>query len=119
MAMSDPNDASGYSKTDLISQGFIHTPELKALVDNTQKVADLDVAAFDAIVVAGGPGERCRASSAQRRLLAQAPLRRQAHLVQQLPARQARGAGISSPHPETSSSTCCSTSASSRPSAAA
>lgn len=53
-AMSDPNDASGYSKTDLISQGFIHTPELKALVDNTKKVADLDVTRFDAIVVAGG-----------------------------------------------------------------
>ncbi len=52
--MSDPNDASGYSKTDLISQGFLHTPELKALVDNTQKVADLDVSRFDAIVVAGG-----------------------------------------------------------------
>jgi len=53
-AMSDPGDASGYSRTDLISQGFIHTPELKALVDDTKKVADLDVAAFDAIVVAGG-----------------------------------------------------------------
>jgi putative intracellular protease/amidase len=53
-AMSDPNDTSGYSKTDLISQGFIHTPELKAQVDNTQRVADLDVARFDAIVVAGG-----------------------------------------------------------------
>ncbi|MFN7123871.1 MAG: type 1 glutamine amidotransferase domain-containing protein [Hydrogenophaga sp.] len=52
--MSDPSDASGYSKTDLISQGFIHTPELKALVDHTRKVADIDVAAFDAIVVAGG-----------------------------------------------------------------
>ena len=52
--MSDPNDASGYSRTDLISQGFIHTPELKALVDDTQKVADLEVSAFDAIVVAGG-----------------------------------------------------------------
>lgn len=52
--MSNPNDASGYSKTDLISQGFIHTAELKALVDHTKKVADLDVAAFDAIVVAGG-----------------------------------------------------------------
>ena len=37
-AMSDPNDASGYSRTDLISQGFIHTPELKALVENTRKV---------------------------------------------------------------------------------
>jgi len=52
--MSDPNDASGYSKTDLISQGFIHTQELMALVQNTKKVADIDVAAFDAIVVAGG-----------------------------------------------------------------
>jgi putative intracellular protease/amidase len=53
-AMSDPNDASGYSKTDLISQGFIHTPELKSLVDRTKPVAALDMAAFDAIVVAGG-----------------------------------------------------------------
>lgn len=53
-AMSDPNDASGYSKTDLVTQGFIHTPELMAMVQNTRKVADLDVSAFDAIVVAGG-----------------------------------------------------------------
>ncbi|MCM5571887.1 type 1 glutamine amidotransferase domain-containing protein [Burkholderiaceae bacterium FT117] len=53
-SMSDPNDASGYSRTDLISQGFIHTPELRALVDGTGKVADIDVEAFDAIVVAGG-----------------------------------------------------------------
>jgi putative intracellular protease/amidase len=53
-AMSDPNDASGYSKTDLISQGFIHTAELKALVTNTKKITDLDVARFDALVVAGG-----------------------------------------------------------------
>jgi putative intracellular protease/amidase len=52
--MSDPNDASGYSKTDLITQGFIHTPELRALVDQTRAVADLAVEAFDAIVVAGG-----------------------------------------------------------------
>jgi putative intracellular protease/amidase len=52
--MSDPNDASGYSKTDLITQGFIHTAELKALVDTTKKIADLEVARFDAIVVAGG-----------------------------------------------------------------
>jgi putative intracellular protease/amidase len=53
-AMSDPNDPSGYSRTDLISQGFIHTPELKALVDDTRPVAEIDVAAFDAILVAGG-----------------------------------------------------------------
>jgi putative intracellular protease/amidase len=53
-AMSDPNDPSGYSRTDLISQGFLHTPELKALTENTGKVADIQVEAFDAIVVAGG-----------------------------------------------------------------
>jgi putative intracellular protease/amidase len=53
-AMSDPNDPSGYSRTDLVSQGFIHTPELMALVQNTKKVAEIDVARFDAIVVAGG-----------------------------------------------------------------
>ncbi|MGE0315992.1 MAG: type 1 glutamine amidotransferase domain-containing protein [Lautropia sp.] len=53
-AMSDPNDPSGYSDTDLISQGFIHSPKLKALIDDTKKVADIDVSAFDAIVVAGG-----------------------------------------------------------------
>jgi putative intracellular protease/amidase len=52
--MSDPNDVSGYSKTDLISQGFIHTPELKAMVENSKKVDDIEVADFDAIVVAGG-----------------------------------------------------------------
>lgn len=53
-AMSDPDDASGYSRTDLISRGFIHTPELRALIDDTRRVADIDVDAFDAILVAGG-----------------------------------------------------------------
>ncbi len=52
--MSDPNDASGYSSSDLISQGFIHTPKLRALIDSTKKVSAIDVKAFDAIVVAGG-----------------------------------------------------------------
>lgn len=53
-AMSDPNDASGYSRTDLLSQGFIHTPELRALIDDTAPASAIDVAAYDAIVVAGG-----------------------------------------------------------------
>jgi putative intracellular protease/amidase len=53
-AMSDPNDPSGYSSADLITQGFIHTPALRALVDDTRPVSAIDVAAFDAIVVAGG-----------------------------------------------------------------
>ena len=53
-AMSDPNDASGYSATDLVSQGFLHTPALRALVDATRPAAEIDVARFDAILVAGG-----------------------------------------------------------------
>ncbi|TPI68377.1 type 1 glutamine amidotransferase domain-containing protein [Mesorhizobium sp. B2-8-9] len=53
-ALSDPRDPSGYSETDLISLGFISNPKLQALVDDTRPVAEIDVARFDAIVVAGG-----------------------------------------------------------------
>jgi putative intracellular protease/amidase len=53
-AMSDPRDPSGYSETDLVSMGFLSTPKLAALVDNTKPIADLKVADYDAIVVAGG-----------------------------------------------------------------
>ncbi|AVP97031.1 type 1 glutamine amidotransferase domain-containing protein [Ahniella affigens] len=53
-AMSDPNDSSGYSRTDLISQGFIHTPELRALIDQTRPVREIAIDRFDAILVAGG-----------------------------------------------------------------
>ena len=53
-SMSDPRDASGYSASDLISMGFISTPKLAALVDDTKPIASLDVTRFDALVVAGG-----------------------------------------------------------------
>lgn len=52
--MSDPRDPSGYSSSDLISMGFISTPALAALVENTKKVSEIEVDTFDAIVVAGG-----------------------------------------------------------------
>ena len=52
--MSDPRDASGYSASDLISMGFISTPKLAAMIENTRKVSEIDVAKFDAIIVAGG-----------------------------------------------------------------
>jgi putative intracellular protease/amidase len=52
--MSDPRDASGYSASDLISMGFLSTPKLAALVDDTGKAADIAVDRFDALVVAGG-----------------------------------------------------------------
>jgi putative intracellular protease/amidase len=52
--MSDPNDASGYSAEDLITRGFMATPKLLALIENTRPVRDIDPDAYDAIVVAGG-----------------------------------------------------------------
>jgi putative intracellular protease/amidase len=54
--MSDPRDSSGYSSSDLISMGFIATPVLAALVEDTKPVSAIDVDTFDAIVVAGGQG---------------------------------------------------------------
>jgi putative intracellular protease/amidase len=53
-AMSDPRDPSGYSSSDLISMGFIVTPDCLKLVEDTKSVDALDVGSFDAIVVAGG-----------------------------------------------------------------
>lgn len=53
-AMSDPRDPSGYSASDLITMGFLHTARLAALVENTRPVAELQVADFDALLVAGG-----------------------------------------------------------------
>ena len=52
--MSDPRDASGYSASDLVTMGFVSTPRLAALVEDTRPVAAIDVDRFDAIVVAGG-----------------------------------------------------------------
>jgi putative intracellular protease/amidase len=53
-AYSDPRDESGYSAEDLITMGFLNTPSLVALLEETPKLADLDLERFDAIVVCGG-----------------------------------------------------------------
>jgi putative intracellular protease/amidase len=53
-AFSDPRDPSRWSAEDLITMGFINTPELLTLLDQTPKLADLDLDEFDAIMVAGG-----------------------------------------------------------------
>lgn len=53
-AMSDPRDASGYSASDLITMGFLHTPALAALVESTKPVDAIALDAFDALLVAGG-----------------------------------------------------------------
>jgi putative intracellular protease/amidase len=53
-AMSDPRDASGYSAEDLMSLGFLSSAKHAALVENTKKVSEMDVAKFDGVIVAGG-----------------------------------------------------------------
>ena len=53
-AYSDPRDESKWASEDLISMGFIHTPELMALLENTPRLADLDWSGYDALMVAGG-----------------------------------------------------------------
>ncbi len=53
-AFSDPRDDSRWSADDLISMGFVNTPELAALLEDTPRLADLDLDDFDAIVVCGG-----------------------------------------------------------------
>jgi putative intracellular protease/amidase len=52
--LSDPRDPSKWSAGDLISMGFIHTPELMALLENTPRLADVDLTAYDALHICGG-----------------------------------------------------------------
>jgi putative intracellular protease/amidase len=53
-SLSDPRDPSKWSADDLITMGFLNTPELVALLEDTPKLADLELERFDAIMVAGG-----------------------------------------------------------------
>ena len=53
-SLSDPRDPSQWSAEDLVSTGFVHTPALMELLENTPRIADLDLGEFDAIMVAGG-----------------------------------------------------------------
>lgn len=53
-AYSDPRDPSGYSKHDLITMGFLHTPELIKMWENTMPISQVNVADYQALIVAGG-----------------------------------------------------------------
>jgi putative intracellular protease/amidase len=53
-AISDPRDESKWSADDIVSMGFLSTPELAELLEDTRRLADLDLGEFDAIVVCGG-----------------------------------------------------------------
>jgi putative intracellular protease/amidase len=52
---SDPSDDSGYSAHDLISRGFIASPEHARLIEATPALADVDES-FDAVFLVGGQG---------------------------------------------------------------
>ncbi|MGP0035368.1 MAG: type 1 glutamine amidotransferase domain-containing protein [Solirubrobacteraceae bacterium] len=53
-SLSDPRDPSQWSAEDLITMGFVNTPALMNLLEDTPRLADLDLDEFDAIMVAGG-----------------------------------------------------------------
>jgi putative intracellular protease/amidase len=53
-ALSDPRDSSGYSADDVISMGFLNTPTLAIMLEETKKLSELELDEFDAIVVCGG-----------------------------------------------------------------
>jgi putative intracellular protease/amidase len=52
--LSDPRDPSKWSAEDLITMGFVNTPELMALLAETPRLSELDLDRFDALMVAGG-----------------------------------------------------------------
>lgn len=53
-SFSDPRDASGYSEHDLISMGFLSTPKLAVMLENTKSIAEVKIADYDALFLAGG-----------------------------------------------------------------
>lgn len=53
---SDPRDLSGYSAHDLITMGFVNTPQLMAKIEHTQRVGEVNFDHYDAVFVCGGQG---------------------------------------------------------------
>jgi putative intracellular protease/amidase len=51
---SDPRDKSGYSARDLISLGFMNSPEHAKLIADSHPIREIDVANYDAAVFVGG-----------------------------------------------------------------
>ena len=55
-AMSDPEDQSQWQAEDVISRGYKHDPEFVKLIDATRSVDELNLDAYDVLIVAGGQG---------------------------------------------------------------
>jgi putative intracellular protease/amidase len=55
-SFSDPRDASQYSAHDLLSLGFLSSPQHAALLERTPSLEEVDPSSYDALFVAGGQG---------------------------------------------------------------
>jgi DJ-1/PfpI family len=53
---SDPRDDSKYSAEDLISLGFVSSPDHRKLIDDSKLLRDLKFEDFDAVLFVGGQG---------------------------------------------------------------
>jgi putative intracellular protease/amidase len=53
---SDPRDESGYSADDLLSLGFINSPQHVRLIEASKPLADITVGDYDAALFVGGQG---------------------------------------------------------------
>lgn len=51
---SDPRDPSKYSAHDILSLGFLSSPEHVALIEQTRPLSEVDPSGYDALFVAGG-----------------------------------------------------------------
>ena len=49
--MSDPADASGRQADDVLSRGYKHDPRFMEQIARTKCIDELDVAAYDALVI--------------------------------------------------------------------
>lgn len=54
--LSDPRHESGYSAADVLSLGFLSSPEHRALLEDTPAIADLDLDEYAAVLLIGGQG---------------------------------------------------------------
>src|SRR5215469_2292192 len=53
---SDPRDDGKLMADDLISLGFIHSPQHSALLENSKPIRDIKVSDYDAVMFVGGQG---------------------------------------------------------------
>ena len=51
---SDPRDESGYSAEDLLSLGFLSSPQHSALVENSLSLSSIDQDSYDVVFLVGG-----------------------------------------------------------------